>query len=205
VFFFLTFLYSYVYHAEITTFHSESSVVPRPIYLSHQSNFFSLMNDYQALIRRLVLDPPTYPVAMRKESVVVRGGDDLLSLHPRDSCTSLPGEFDLDANFLGVTTNMGPLDLADSPLLGGHLGLPMEGAPLSSSLASTNVTGHSSKSRNGRRIVGKSFDDRPFSAMESHLQRHTSYSPSGSSLDVASPGHVIPMLSNGLPGRVGVE
>jgi hypothetical protein len=202
-YFLLIFGYRYVSHAEITTFHSKASTAPRPIYLSHQFNFFSLMNDYQALIRRLVLDPPTYPVAMRKESVVVRGGDDLLSLHPRDSRTSLPGDFDSDANFLGAITNMGPLDLADSPLLGGHLGLPIEGVPLSSSLASTNVTSHSSQSRNGRRIVGKSFDDGLSSAMESRLQLHASYSPSGSSSDVASPGHVIPMLPNGRPGSSG--
>jgi hypothetical protein len=69
--FLLIFGYRYVSHAEITTFHSKSSTVPRPIYLSPQFNFFSLMNDYQALVQRLVLDPPTYPVAMRKESVVL--------------------------------------------------------------------------------------------------------------------------------------
>ncbi len=161
------------------------------------------MNDYQALIRRLVLDPPTYPVALRKESVVVRGGDDLLSLHPRDSRTSLAGDFDSDANFLGAASNMGPMDLADSPLLGRHLGLPMDGVPMSSSLASTNVTSHSSQSRNGRKLVSGSFDDGLSSAMDSHLQLNASYSPSGSSSDIASPGRVIPMLPNGRPGSSG--
>jgi hypothetical protein len=70
-------------------------------------------------------------------------------------------------------------------------------------LAIVYVTSHSSQSRNGRRIVGKSFDDGLSSAMESHLQLHASYLPSGSSLDVATPGRVIPMLPNGRPGSSG--
>jgi len=162
------------------------------------------MNDYYALVRRLVLDPPTTHIAMRKESVIVRGGDDLY-LHLGDSRTSLPGDFDSDGNFLGAGTMMGPMGGEDNPLAGGELGLPVEGVPLSSSLGSTNLTSHShsSQSRSGRRSVGKPFDDGLSLAIESHLQLNASHSPSGSSSDMASPGRVIPMLPNGRPGSGG--
>lgn len=151
-------------------------------------------------MRRLDLNPASFPVMVRKESVIVRGMDDGPTLD-YDLGTSAPSEFDSDANFLG---NAGPLDLTDSPMLGGHLELAPESLPIPSSFASTSATSLSSHSqpRSGRKILRRSMDESLSSAIESHLRLDASYSPSGSS-DVASPGRVIPMLPNGRPGSGG--
>ena len=87
---FFNFFYKYVSYAEITPFHSRTSTVPRPMYLSQQFNFCSLMNDYTALVRKRDLNLPTYLVAMRKETVVVRGGDGILYLNTRKSRMGSP-------------------------------------------------------------------------------------------------------------------
>lgn len=151
-------------------------------------------------MRRLDLNPASFPVMVRKESVIVRGMDDGPTLDYEPG-TSAPSEFDSDANFLG---NTGPLDLTDSPMLGGHLELAPESLPIPSSFASTSATSLSSHSqpRSGRKILRRSMDESLSSAIESHLRLDASYSPSGSS-DVASPGRVIPMLPNGRPGSGG--
>jgi hypothetical protein len=158
-----------------------------------------LTSDYHALLRRHDFDPPSIQISLRKDSVVVRSGEDLLQ--GQDAGTSLPSDFDSQADFLG--TNTGPLDLTDSPLLGGHLGLVADHPPFSSSLASTSATSFSSPSRGGRKAIRHSFDDSISSAIGSNLQLDASYSPSGSSSDMASPGRVIPMSPNGKPGSVG--
>ncbi len=133
-------------------------------------------------------DTTSIQILPRKDSVVVRSGEDLLQ--GQDAGTSLPSDFDSQADFLG--TNTGPLDLTDSPLLGSHLGLVADHPPFSSSLASTSGTSFSSPSRGGRKAIRHSFDDSVSSAIGSNLQLDASYSPSGSSSDMASPGRVIP-------------
>ncbi|KAG8793154.1 hypothetical protein FRC16_011122, partial [Serendipita sp. 398] len=186
-----------LFHAEVTPSSTHLGRVPRPIYLSHQFQFSALANDYHALVRKLDLDPPSIPLLARKESVIVRPGEGLP--HEARYGANTPSDFDSDAHFLGTNPHL--LDLTESPLLGGNLGLAIDNAPFSSSLASTNsVSSHSRGSRPGTR---RSFDDNLTSAMESQLQLHASYSPSGSSSDIASPGHVIPMLPNGRPGSSG--
>ncbi|KAG8830050.1 hypothetical protein FRC17_005551 [Serendipita sp. 399] len=186
-----------LFHAEVTPSTTRSGRVPRPIYLSHQFQFAALTNDYHALVRKLDLDPPSLSLLVRKESVIVRTGEGFPNETGHE--TSVPSEFDSDAHFLGTNPHL--LDLTDSPLLGGHLGLAIDNAPFSSSLASTNsISSHSRSSRPGAR---RSFDENLTSAMESRLQLDASYSPSGSSSDIASPGHVIPMLPNGRPGSSG--
>ncbi|KAG8843134.1 hypothetical protein FRC20_004058, partial [Serendipita sp. 405] len=186
-----------LFHAEVTPSSTHLGRVPRPIYLSHQFQFSALANDYHALVRKLDLDPPSVPLLARKESVIVRPGEGLP--HEARYGANTPSDFDSDAHFLGTNPHL--LDLTESPLLGGNLGLAIDNAPFSSSLASTNsVSSHSRGSRPGTR---RSFDDNLTSAMESQLQLHASYSPSGSSSDIASPGHVIPMLPNGRPGSSG--
>lgn len=181
--------------AEITTFPTRSHLAKRPLYLSRQFAFCALTIDYHALLRRSDLDPPSVPITVRKESVIVRSGD-----YDR-TVESIPNDFDSNADFLG--TNTGPLDLADSPLLGGQLGLMPDTGHFSSSLASTSATSFSSPSRGGRKATLHSFDESLSSAMESNLQLDSSYSPTGSSSDIASPGRVMPMLPNGRPGSVG--
>ncbi|KAG8824209.1 hypothetical protein FRC19_002278 [Serendipita sp. 401] len=186
-----------LFHAEVTPSSTHLGRVPRPIYLSHQFQFSALANDYHALVRKLDLDPPSVPLLARKESVIVRPGEGLP--HEARYGANTPSDFDSDAHFLGTNPHL--LDLTESPLLGGNLGLAIDNAPFSSSLASTNsVSSHSRGSRPGTR---RSFDDNLTSAMESQLQLHASYSPSGSSSDIVSPGHVIPMLPNGRPGSSG--
>ncbi|PVF93762.1 hypothetical protein CPB86DRAFT_741952 [Serendipita vermifera] len=188
-------------HAEITTFHNRSSHVQRPIYLSHQFTFSALKGDYHALLRQFDFEPPSATLTVRKEAVLIRSGNEFVSPYGIDHGGNLPGEFDSEANFLG--TNLGPMDLTDSPLLGGHLGLAPEGAPFSSSLASVSATSLSSHSLSSRRPMQHSFDDSITSAIETRLQLDASYSPSGSSSGVASPGRVIPMAPNGRPSSSG--
>ncbi|KAG8805123.1 hypothetical protein FRC17_005716, partial [Serendipita sp. 399] len=120
-----------LFHAEVTPSTTRSGRVPRPIYLSHQFQFVALTNDYHALVRKLDLDPPSLSLLVRKESVIVRTGEGF----PNETGhgTSVPSEFDSDAHFLGTNPHL--LDLTDSPLLGGHLGLAIDNAPFSSSLA----------------------------------------------------------------------
>ncbi|KIL63308.1 hypothetical protein M378DRAFT_79902 [Amanita muscaria Koide BX008] len=61
---------SYLAHAELSTFSRSSQIVPRSIYLSHQFSFYSLGEDYHALIRRSQLDISGQKIEVRKEVVV---------------------------------------------------------------------------------------------------------------------------------------
>lgn len=61
---------SYLADAELSTFSRSSQIVPRSIYLSHQFSFYSLGEDYHALIRRSQLDISGQKIEVRKEVVV---------------------------------------------------------------------------------------------------------------------------------------
>lgn len=54
-------------HAELSTYSRSPNVVPRLIYLAHQFNFYTLGEDYHALIRRNQLDITGTKMDVRKE------------------------------------------------------------------------------------------------------------------------------------------
>ncbi|PFH47114.1 hypothetical protein AMATHDRAFT_68396 [Amanita thiersii Skay4041] len=58
---------NYLAQAELSTFSRSPNVLPRSIYLSHQFSFYSLGEDYHALIRRSQLDITGCKIDVRKE------------------------------------------------------------------------------------------------------------------------------------------
>ncbi|KAF8622444.1 hypothetical protein AX15_007027 [Amanita polypyramis BW_CC] len=58
---------NYLANAELSTFSRSPRILPRPIYLSHQFSFYSLGEDYHALIRRSKLDITAQKIEVRKE------------------------------------------------------------------------------------------------------------------------------------------
>lgn len=68
------YLIRWLAHAELSTYSKSPSILPPPLYLSHQFTFGALLDDYQALLRRSDLNLPASKIEVRKE-VVIRGGD----------------------------------------------------------------------------------------------------------------------------------
>ncbi|KAK2465840.1 hypothetical protein APHAL10511_001481 [Amanita phalloides] len=58
---------NYLAYAELSTFSRSPRILPRSIYLSHQFTFYTLGEDYHALIRRSQLDIAGQKVEVRKE------------------------------------------------------------------------------------------------------------------------------------------
>jgi len=63
----LTLTSSSLAQAELSTCSKSSNLVPRPIYLAHQFSFYTLGEDYHALIRRHQLDVTGTKIEVRKE------------------------------------------------------------------------------------------------------------------------------------------
>jgi hypothetical protein len=62
----LTYIGSYLAHAELSTFSRSPRILPRSVYLSHQFSFYTLGEDYHALIRRSQLDISGQKLEVRK-------------------------------------------------------------------------------------------------------------------------------------------
>ncbi|KAF8626772.1 hypothetical protein AX14_011424, partial [Amanita brunnescens Koide BX004] len=57
---------NYLAHAELSTFSRSPRILPRSVYLSHQFSFYTLGEDYHALIRRSQLDISGQKLEVRK-------------------------------------------------------------------------------------------------------------------------------------------
>ncbi|KAG2046272.1 hypothetical protein BDR06DRAFT_1037767 [Suillus hirtellus] len=76
-------------HAELSTCSRSPNVVPRLISLAHQFNFYTLGEDYHALIRRNQLDIPGTKMDVRKERRLLTSSSRMLRSNSRVTRASM--------------------------------------------------------------------------------------------------------------------